>query len=457
MFNLGLRKTMTHILIVDDEERMRYLLSRMLEAKGYRVSQAGDGAEALEMVKQEPCHMVITDIKMPRMDGLELLEQIKPLNIPVVFITAFATVDSAVEAMRAGAVDYITKPFEEERILITVERTLQLSQLMSENIELKQKLQKAEAPGEVVYISDAMASVMDSASRVAKSDSGVFISGDSGTGKELLARYIHHQSARGSNRFVPVNCAAISPNLVESELFGHEKGSFTGANKRTEGKFEYADGGTLLLDEIGDLPLEAQAKLLRALQEKKIQRVGGNREIPVDVRVICATNRRLTELVETGQFRNDLFFRINVFPIHLPTLEQRREDIVPLAEFFLKRLDMIVPSPRLDKTAVECLLNYSWPGNVRELANALERAAIHSGDTGVITGETLSFLTASSLPRKDQKGFQLPERGIDLEELESDLVRQAVERAGNNQTEAARLLGVTRGKFRTMIKQSKKK
>jgi transcriptional regulator with GAF, ATPase, and Fis domain len=244
---------------------------------------------------------------------------------------------------------------------------------------------------------------------------------------------------------------------VESELFGHEKGSFTGANKRTEGKFEYADGGTLLLDEIGDLPLEAQAKLLRALQEKKIQRVGGNREIPVDVRVICATNRRLSELVETGQFRNDLFFRINVFPIHLPTLEQRREDIVPLAEYFLKKLDMIVPSPRLDETAVECLLNYSWPGNVRELANALERAAIHSGDTGVITGETLSFLMASSLPRTDQEGFQLPARGIHLEELENDLVRQAVERAGNNQTEAARLLGVTRGKFRTMMKQSKKK
>jgi DNA-binding NtrC family response regulator len=448
---------MTHILIVDDEERMRYLLSRMLESKGYRVSQAGDGVEALEMVEQDAYHMVITDIKMPRMDGLELLEQIKPLNIPVVFITAFATIDSAVEAMRAGAVDYITKPFEEERILITVERTLQLSQLMSENIELKQKLRKAEAPGEVVYVSEAMASVMDSASRVAKSDSGVFISGESGTGKELLARYIHHQSTRGSNRFVPVNCAAISSNLVESELFGHEKGSFTGANKRTEGKFEYASGGTLLLDEIGDLPLEAQAKLLRALQEKKIQRVGGNQEIPVDVRVICATNRRLTDLVETGQFRKDLFFRINVFPIHLPTLEERKDDIVPLSEYFLKNLEMFVPPPRLDETAVQCLLNYSWPGNVRELANALERAAIHCGHTGVITGKALSFLTVSPLQPTSQDRFQLPAGGIDLEELEDELVRQAVERAGNNQAEAARLLGVTRGKFRTMMKQSEKK
>ncbi|MBN1832517.1 MAG: sigma-54-dependent Fis family transcriptional regulator [Deltaproteobacteria bacterium] len=446
----------SHILIVDDEERMRYLLSKMLEDRGYRVSQAGDGVEALEMVRQSSYHMVITDIKMPRMNGLELLEKIKPLQIPVVFITAFATVDSAVEAMRTGAVDYITKPFEEDRILVTVERTLRLSRLMTENVELKQKLRKAEEPGEVIYVSDIMAGVMDSASRVAKSDSGVFITGESGTGKELLARYIHDQSARGPNRFVPVNCAAISPSLVESELFGHEKGSFTGADRRVEGKFEYAAQGTLLLDEIGDLPLEAQAKLLRALQEKKIQRVGGNEEIPVDVRVICATNKKLNRLVEAGQFRKDLFFRINVFPIHLPTLAERTEDIVPLAEYFLKKLDMIVPSPRLDETAVKCLLKYPWPGNVRELANALERAAIHSGDTGIITGKTLSFLTGSAIPRGDHEGFELPVGGIHLEELENDLIRQACERAGNNQTEAARLLGVTRGKFRTMMKQSKK-
>jgi two-component system response regulator PilR (NtrC family) len=448
---------MTHILIVDDEERMRYLLSKMLEDRGYRVSQAGDGMEALEMVRQDAYHIVITDIKMPRMNGLELLEKIKPLQIPVIFITAFATVDSAVEAMRTGAVDYITKPFEEDRIMVTVERTLRLSRLMNENVELKQKLRKAEEPGEVIYVSDIMSGVMDSASRVAKSDSGIFITGESGTGKELLARYIHHQSARGSNRFVPVNCAAISPSLVESELFGHEKGSFTGADRRVEGKFEYAAGGTLLLDEIGDLPLEAQAKLLRALQEKKIQRVGGNREIPVDVRVICATNKKLNELVEAGQFRKDLFFRINVFPIHLPALMERTEDIIPLAEYFLKKLDMIVPSPRLDEAAAKCLMKYPWPGNVRELANALERAAIHSGDTGVITGETLSFLTGSTLSRENQEEFQLPAGGIDLEEFENDLVRQAIERAGNNQTEAARLLGVTRGKFRTLIKQSKKK
>jgi len=447
---------MNHILVVDDEQRMRHLLSLMLEGRGYQVSQAGDGAEALEMINQNDYHMVITDIKMPRMNGLELLEKIRPLEIPVVFITAFATVDSAVEAMQLGAVDYITKPFEEDRILLTVERTVRLSKLMSENKELRQKLQKAEEPGEVVHVSDAMASVMDLASRVAKSDSAVLISGASGTGKELISRYIHYHSSRGANRFVPVNCAAISPNLVESELFGHEKGSFTGADRRTEGKFEYAAGGTLFLDEIGDLPIEAQAKLLRALQEKKIQRVGGNQEIPVDVRVICATNRKLVELVEADRFRQDLFFRINVFPIQLPTLKERTDDIVPLAEYFLKRLGEPTPVG-LDETARKSLQAYSWPGNVRELANAMERAAILSGHSGTITGKTLSFLCSPTLEDPEPEAFRLPAKGIDLEALENDLIQQALDKTGNNQSEAARLLGVTRAKFRTLMKQADKK
>jgi DNA-binding NtrC family response regulator len=447
---------MSHILIVDDEERMRHLLSMMLESRGYKVSQAGDGAEALEMIGRDDYQMVITDIKMPRMNGLELLEQIKPMEIPVVFITAFATVDSAVEAMQLGAVDYITKPFEEDRILMTVERTVQLSRLMSENKELRHKLKKAEAPGKVVYVSDAMSSVMDLASRVAKSDSAVLISGASGTGKELLSRYIHRHSIRGSNRFVPVNCAAISSNLVEAELFGHEKGSFTGADRRAEGKFEYASGGTLFLDEIGDLPLEAQAKLLRALQEKKIQRVGGNQEIPVDVRVICATNRRLGKLVEEGRFRQDLYFRINVFPIQLPTLWERMDDVVPLAEYFLEKLGVSL-SAQLDETAKKSLLAYSWPGNVRELANAMERAAILSGNSGTITSNTLSFLNSPLADYSEEEAFQLPTKGIVLEKFENDIVQQALERTGNNQTEAAKLIGVTRAKFRTLMSQARKK
>jgi len=446
---------MPHILIVDDEERMRYLLCLMLENRGYRVSQAGDGSEALQMMANDRYDMVITDIKMPRMDGIELLEYLRPFQVPVVFITAFATVDSAVEAMKLGAVDYITKPFEEDRILLTVERTLRLSEIMSENKELKRMLQRAEETGTIVHVSCAMKSLMDLAARVAKSDSAVLISGESGTGKELLARYIHRHSARGSHRFVPVNCAAISPQLVESELFGHERGAFTGADQRKEGRFEYASGGTLFLDEIGDLPLEAQAKLLRALQEKTVQRVGGNQEIPMDVRVICATNRNLVEQVEADRFRRDLFFRINVFPIHLPPLRERMEDVVPLAEHFLKKLGGSV-SARLDETAVRCLMSYSWPGNVRELANAMERAAILCGHSAAITGDTLSFLNATGILCTAADGFRIPPDGIDLEKLEDDLVNQALALCKNNQTEAAKLLGLTRAKFRTLMKQSDK-
>ncbi|GBC60199.1 sigma-54-dependent Fis family transcriptional re gulator [Desulfonema ishimotonii] len=447
---------MSHILVVDDEERMRHLLSIMLERKGYQTSQAGDGAEALEMIGSAAFDMVITDIKMPRMDGITLLENIRAQHIPcpVVFITAFATVDSAVDAMRQGAVDYITKPFEESRILLTVERTLKLSRIMSENRALKQQLRKAEGQNEIIYVSRPMQGLMDLATRVGRSDSAVLISGESGTGKELLARHIHQMSSRCEKRFVPVNCAAISPHLVESELFGYEKGAFTGAARQTEGKFEYASGGTLFLDEIGDLPVEAQAKLLRALQEKRVQRVGGNEEIPVDVRVVCATNRQLPERVESGAFRQDLFFRINVFPLQPPPLRERADDIVPLAEYFLKRLES-GQNFRLTKSAIDAMKGYEWPGNVRELANAIERAVILAGDTGEITAATLSFLNpASACPPPENDGFRLPQRGISLEALENDLARQALDMCGNNQTAAAKLLGLTRAKFRVLMKQA---
>ena len=274
---------MAHILIVDDEERMRHLLSIMLSRKGYHVDQAGDGVEALEMIGATPFDMIITDIKMPRMDGVELLKKIMEMEIPspVVFITAFATVESAVEAMRQGAVDYIIKPFEEDRILLTVERTLGLSRIMAENRNLKKEIRKVAGSEEIVYASKKMAAAMDLAAMVAGTDAAVRLSGESGTGKELLARYIHNASPRSKERFVPLNCAAISPNLIESELFGHEKGSFTGAVQKSLGKFEYANKGTLFLDEIGDLSLEAQARLLRALQEKKIQRVGEMKRYPL--------------------------------------------------------------------------------------------------------------------------------------------------------------------------------
>lgn len=446
---------MAHILVVDDEEKIRHLLSIILERSGYRVAQASDGMEAFEMVKSSPFDMVITDIKMPRMDGTELLNKIndEDLSCPVVFITAFATVESAVDTMRHGAADYIVKPFDEDNILLSVERTLKLSRVLAENRELRQNIEKLAGEHNIVYQSDQMRQTVELASKVARTDSAVLITGESGTGKELFARFVHFESVRSKSRFVPVNCAAISPHLVESELFGHEKGAFTGADRKTQGKFEFASGGTLVLDEVGDLPFEAQAKLLRALEEKKIRRVGGNEEIDVDVRVICITNRNLMDLVQKGRFREDLFFRINVFPIHPPPLRERPMDIVPLARYFLEKFNA-GPDIELTQGAIRMLKEYTWPGNVRELANALERAIILSRDQGVITVETLSFLKVPGYAAMDENDFQLPARGVSLEALHKDIVRQALEMSANNQTTAAKLLGLTRAKFRVLMKQT---
>ena len=446
---------MANILVVDDEAKMRHLLSIMLEGHGHTVENASDGLEALELIKEKPFDMVITDIKMPRMSGIELLDRLKQddLLCPVVFITAFATVESAVDAMRMGAVDYITKPFEADRIRLTVERTLNLSRVIEENRELKKKLRQSGRTAEIIYRSAVMERIMQLAGRAAKSESVVMVTGESGTGKELLARFIHDNSTRMKGRFVAINCAAIAPTLVEAELYGYEKGAFTGAARQTQGKFEYAARGTLFMDEIGDLPPDAQAKLLRALQEKTIMRVGGNREIPVDVRIVCATNQNLKAMVEKGAFRQDLFFRINVLPIELPPLRQRIEDVSLLCEFFLKKLE---PDReiKISDGAMRLLTSYPWPGNIRELANAMERAVILSPDHGAITVDSLSFLNTVSCGQNDAEGFRLPPAGFSLEHFQQDLVRQALDMAGNNQTQAAKLLGLTRAKFRVLMKNA---
>lgn len=450
---------MAQILVVDDEEKMRHLLSIMLSTQGHTVRQAGDGVEGLDMIRTGPCDMVIADIKMPRMDGMTLLKKIKEMGLPcpVVFITAFATVESAVEAMRQGAVDYITKPFEEDRILLTVEKALSLSRIMVENLDLKRELRRVTEIPQIVFQSKKMAAVMNLCPMVAKTDAAVLITGESGTGKELIARFIHHESPRREARFVAVNCAAISPSLLESELFGHEKGAFTGADRKRQGKFEYAAAGSLFMDEIGELSLEAQAKVLRALEEKKIQRVGGNEEIPADVRVICATNQDPESLVDKGAFRRDLFFRINVFPIYLPPLRERVDDVVPLAEHFLHS-SVESGEISLSEGAKALLQQNPWPGNVRELANAMERAVILTGGKGTLTAETLSFLKSdrSGPGRGEGSDFFLPPEGISLEALEKALVEQALEACGNNQSGAARLLGLTRAKFRVLVKQRRK-
>lgn len=448
---------MAHILIVDDEPKIRHILRLMLNLKGYNVEEATDGETALVKVREQAYDLVIADIKMPRMGGLTLLDRIQEMEIPcpVVIITAYATVDSAVEAMRRGAVDYITKPFEEDRILLTVERALGVSRLMAENLALKKELEGRSGDENIICVSPAMERVMELATKVAaKGDTMVLITGESGTGKEIIARYIHRHSHRAKARFVAVNCAAITASLVESELFGHEKGAFTGAERRKQGLFEYADGGILFLDEIGDLPLEAQAKLLRALQEHSIQRVGGNTPIPVDVRVVCATNHDLEALVESGRFRADLYYRVNVFPLSIPPLRERMEALVPLAEYFVRKFrgKAAEEGPLLTQGARRVLASHTWPGNVRELANAIERAVILAGD-GSITAEHLSFVRAGSPADSSSGGWHLPPDGLLLEVLERDLIRQALEMTGQNQSAAARLLGLTRSKLRTRVKQ----
>lgn len=444
---------MAHILIVDDEKKMRNLLSIMLERKGYGIDQANDGKDALTKLLSSTYDLVISDIKMPEIDGKELIIRMRKQGIvtPVVFITAFATIDSAVEMMQHGAVDYVTKPFDDAKIQLTVTRALNLSSLITENQEIKEELKKADGNKKLVYKSNSMKNVVELSESVASVDTAVLILGESGTGKELVARHIHAQSLRSGKRFVPINCAAISPNLVESELFGYEKGAFTGAASRKRGKFEFATGGTLFLDEIGDLPLESQGKLLRALQEKRFQRVGGNEEIPVDVRVICATNRNLEGMVMNNKFRRDLFYRINVFPILIPPLRQRKDDILPLTEHIIKNFQF-GKDHEITQGACHKLMEYSWPGNVRELANVIERCLILTRDTGRIISDTLSFLRISQAPGKGTVLIKLPPEGVPFQQVQITLVRQALKAAGNNQTSAAKLLGLSRAKFRVLLK-----
>jgi len=449
------------ILVVDDEKRMRHILQLMLEREGFRTEQAENGKEALNMLKQKRFDMAITDLKMPEMDGMSLLEEAKKIDpdFPIVVITAYGTIENAVEAMKKGAIDYITKPFEGEKILITVKRCLKLSRLREEVKVLKEELMKHFDFSDIIAHSKKMLEILNQASMVAKApDSTVLIQGESGTGKELLARAIHYNSIRSEHRFVAINCAAIPSELIESELFGYEKGAFTGATKRKEGKFEQAYGGTILLDEIGDLNPAAQAKVLRILEQKEFERLGGNESIKINVRIIGATNQDLDYLAERSAFRKDLLFRIKVFPLYIPPLRERPEDIIPLAEHFLKRFtqSMGKPHPGLTERAKKFLLKQDWPGNVRELENTIERAVIHSFDGNI----DLSHLTFPSLSEKEQfeldSGFALPPEGVNLEKLEENIILQALKIAKNNQSQAAKLLGLSRGKFRVLLKNINK-
>jgi len=448
---------MAQILIVDDEEKIRILLDMILSSAGHQTAQADNGLSALELLEKAPIDLVVSDVCMDEMDGFTLLEQIRlrELGCPVIFITAFANLESAIEALRLGAADYLVKPFHEEEVVLAVERALGRRRLLAENRQLRQQVHDHNQRQAGVFVSPAMQQVRHLAERVADSEATVLLTGESGTGKEVLARYIHQASKRGKERFVAMNCAAIPPNLLEAELFGHVKGAFTGADRARPGKFEYAAGGTLFLDEIGELPLEAQVKLLRAIQEKSIQRVGSNQEVATNCRLICATNRDLPAAVNQGRFREDLYYRLAVFPIEIPPLRHRAEDVLPLMRYCIEKFGERLPAGELVTPAGRLLLeNYHWPGNVRELFNAIERALIMRSGDGPFTSDDFPNLAhGHSAAGEREAEFQLPEGGIDFEELQLAIVRQALEKTMGNQSAAARLLGLSRAKLRTLLAQ----
>jgi DNA-binding NtrC family response regulator len=448
---------MAHILVVDDEPKMRAILKFMLSSTGHEVAEAQDGNTALVKLEESPFDLVVSDIRMDGMDGTTLLSTIreKEMGCPVVFITAYATLESAVEALRLGAADYLVKPFEEKQVLLAVERALGVGRIMEENLRLKRDLRPDGNGGEIVFVSEPMLQLEAMALKVAQSEASVLLTGESGTGKEVIARLIHRASPRREGRFVAVNCGAISSALVESELFGHEKGSFTGADRRKEGKFEFADKGTLFLDEVADLPIDSQVKLLRAIQDKCVTPVGGNRNIAVDVRLICATNQDLERCCEQSRFRNDLYYRIAVFPIKVPPLRERKKDIVPLALHFVCKLASQTQAGREAMTpgAIKILMEYPWPGNVRELANAMERAVILKSGKLPITSDDLGFLQIAYRSQEHvDAAFKLPATGIEFERLQRTVIRQALEMTLGNQSAAARLLRLTRARFRTFLR-----
>lgn len=427
---------MAKILVVEDEPKMAFLLEAELNDAGHRATSVTDGREAVRRVEREHFDIVITDLRMEGMDGIEVLERVKGLDpqTEVVLITAYATAQTAVEAMKKGAYDYIIKPFDIEELKLLVKKIEEKQGLLYENALLQEK---ARREGLLVGgRSPAMRKVLELIDKVAPTDATVLVLGESGTGKELVARRIHHTSPRRDKPLVAVHCATFPENLLESELFGYERGAFTGATRRKVGHFEYADGGTIFLDEVGELPASVQAKLLRFLQERQFTRLGGVEPVRVDVRVIAATNRDLEREVREGRFREDLFYRLNVFPIELPPLRERKEDIPLLVEHFLRQRNR--PPDVVSPEAMEALLAYDWPGNVRELENVIERALILAGE-GRITPDLLPF----GRPKPGAK-VELPDEGVNLEEVERELITQALEKAGWNKAKAAKLLGITR-------------
>jgi DNA-binding NtrC family response regulator len=440
-------ETVRTILLVDDDDSLRRVLAHHLSESGYRVLTAADGKTGLELFTENEVDLVITDVQMPEMSGLELLRRITVMSpdTVVLVITAFGSIETAVEAMKAGAFDYVTKPFNREELLLTVRKALQYTALVRENRSLRQFIESRFALDNLVGTSGAMRRVQALVGKVARTDLAVLLTGESGTGKEVIAKAIHQHSARRDGPFVTINCGAIPEGLLESELFGHRKGAFTGAHANAPGRLEAAQGGTVFLDEIGELPPALQVKLLRVLEDGSFTRLGEAEERRADVRFVAATNRDLSKMVEDGRFREDLYFRLNVVPIHLPPLRERREDIPLLADYFLKDAARRYQRPalRFDKEVFRQFQTYPWPGNVRELKHTVERLAVIAESDEILPGDLPENLTLQTGHAANVL-LQLPDEGIDLEEVERELLRQALDRQEWNQTRAAQYLNITR-------------
>ncbi len=435
------------ILLVDDDQSLRRVLAYQLEEDGYRVVAVASGAAAVDAFHAQPVDVVVTDVAMPGMDGIELLSRIKTAqpDLPVIVLTAHGTIGSAVEAMKLGALDYLTKPFTREQLRISVGKALEMSALKAENRRLREIVADRFSFSTMIAGSRAMRGVTEMASRVAPTDTTVLLSGESGTGKELLAKAIHLHSERKRQSFVTVNCAAIPENLLESELFGHRRGAFTGAAADKQGKFEAANKGTIFLDEIGDLPLLMQVKILRVLQEREIDKVGEPRPLKVDVRILAATNRDLEKMIADGTFRDDLYYRLAVVGIRMPPLRERADDIPLLVEHFVaKHAEHLGrPRPDVDREVYTTFNLYAWPGNIRELENVIERALVLDGD-GVIGLDDLPDRVRARESRLGRLRIELPDEGLSLEGIERDLLVAALEKHDWNQTKTAAYLDITR-------------
>ena len=445
------------ILIVDDDTAHLSMLRTVLKSLGHTIDSVTDGEDAISGVEKTPYDLVLMDVRMANVGGMEALEKIKTYNpaIPIIIMTAYSSVDKAVEAMKLGAYDYLTKPLNFDDLKLTIKRAMSHLHLTRENADLKKRMPADTGFSRIIGTSPAMKAVMETTRIAAPTDATILITGDSGTGKELFARAIHDQSPRKTNKLVSINCAALNETLLESELFGHEKGAFTGADKKRDGLFLHADKGTVFLDEIGDIPPSMQVKLLRTIQEREIQRVGSDRPIRIDVRIIVATNKNLEQEVKNGRFREDLFYRLNVIHIRIPSLKERTDDIPLLAQHFLSRYAQKNRKEFKGFTpvAMDALIKHPWPGNVRELENAVERAVILSMGQ-YISGKDLPAAVMKNYRPDDGSPDNAPELGgKSLDEVEAMALIQTLKQTGGNKSEAARQLNITRTTLNNKIKK----